>query len=710
MSEKTILQVKGMTCSSCAEGISRHLEKKGLPDVHVSYESGTVEIKDRQTWSEEKLISEINSLGYTASTFEHHHASPSGAFSLTEKLFAVCALLTLPLLLHMLLDAPLLHQPLFQFLLATPVLVIGMNHFGKSAIGSLRAGSPNMDVLIAIGSLSAYLYSVAIWQLHGNHNAPLYFETGATIITLLLLGNIIEQRSLKKTQSSIDELTQLQPLHAFLIEDAMTSNEKTREIPVQSLKVNDLVFIPQGSRIPADGIVYEGTGVVDESSMTGESLPAEKSTDDSVFAGTVLTDGSLKMIVQQSGEESLLSRMIEMVRKASKRKPSIQRFGDRVSAVFVPVVIGLALLTFCIWYFIMDRNAGEAIMSAVAVLVISCPCAMGLATPTAVSVGIGKAARQGILIKGGDTLERLSEIKTVVFDKTGTLTDGKLTISKINYHGDKELIDFLLGTLEQYSTHPVAVAISCHFSAAASIGKIRFKDIKEDKGIGIRATDSDGNTFIAGSFRIAAHLTTDDTHVVYLLKNDTLLATVDLDDSPRAGALETIAALQKEGIRTILLSGDSESRCRKLAGLLNISEVYASKLPTQKTELIREWQKEGKVAMIGDGINDAPSLAEAWIGISMGNGTQVAMQSSDLILLKSQDLRIFLKARKIAAATLKTIRQNLFWALIYNLVAIPFAAFGLLSPMIASLSMAFSDVVVIGNSLRLRFTAIFGER
>ena len=699
-----------MTCSSCAEGIARHLAKKGLPAVHVSYETGTVEITDRQAWSDEKLISEINSLGYTASANDQASSKASGGFSNTEKLFAICAVLTLPLLLHMLVDLPILHQPLLQFFLATPVIIIGMNHFGKSALGSLRNGSPNMDVLIAIGSVSAYLYSVATWQFHSGHGTPLYFETGATIITLLLLGNIIEQRSLKKTQSSIDALTRLQPQQAFLIEEAMTANERTREIPVQSLQVNDLVFIPQGGRIPADGIVYEGSGVVDESSMTGESLPAEKSADASVYAGTVLTDGSLKIIVQQSGDDSLLSRMIDMVRKASKRKPSIQRFGDRVSAVFVPVVIGLAVLTFCIWYFLLDRNAGEAIMSAVAVLVISCPCAMGLATPTAVSVGIGKAARQGILIKGGDTLERLSEIKTVVFDKTGTLTNGKLAISKINYEGDKELIDFLLGTLEQYSTHPVAVAISNHFSAAASTGKVRFKEIKEDKGIGIRASDMDGNTYLAGSYRIASHLTKDDTHVVYLLKNDILLATVDLDDAPRKGAKETIAALHEEGIRTILLSGDSESRCRKLAEQLNIREVYASKLPTQKTELIREWQKVSKVAMIGDGINDAPSLAEAWIGISMGNGTQVAMQSSDLILLKSQDLRIFLKARSIAKSTLKTIRQNLFWALIYNVVAIPFAAFGLLSPMIASLSMAFSDVVVIGNSLRLRFTTIFGER
>ena len=567
-----------------------------------------------------------------------------------------------------------------------------------------------MYVLIALGSLSAYLYSVATWLTHSNHDSPLYFETGATIITLLLLGNIIEQRSLKKTQSSIDALTRLQPQSAFLIEEALTANERTKEIPVNALRPNDLVFIPQGGSIPADGSIYEGYATVDESSMTGESLPIEKQTNDQVFAGSVITDGSLKIIVQQSGEETLLSRMIDMVRKASKRKPSIQRFGDKVSSIFVPVVIGIALLTFTIWYFLLGHEVYQAIMAAVAVLVISCPCAMGLATPTAVAVGIGKAARQGILIKGGDTLERLSEVKTVVFDKTGTLTDGKLSVTGINYLADKELVDFLLGTLEQYSTHPVAVALAAKFSDAASTGLIRFKEIKEEKGMGIRALDLEGNTYIAGSYRIASHLTRDDSHVVYLVKNDVLLATIDFDDTPRQGAAETIKALQQAGINTIMLSGDSDSRCKKLAELIGIKEYYGGQLPTQKTEFIRQLQQKEKVAMIGDGINDSPSLAESWIGISMGNGTQIAMQSADLILLRSDDLRIFLKARGIAAATLKTIRQNLFWALVYNVIAIPIAATGLLSPMLASLSMAFSDVVVIGNSLRLRFTAIFGSR
>jgi Cu+-exporting ATPase len=416
------------------------------------------------------------------------------------------------------------------------------------------------------------------------------------------------------------------------------------------------------------------------------------------------------MIVQQSGNDTLLSRMIDMVRKASQRKPSIQRFGDRVSSVFVPVVIGIAVITFVIWFFILQAPVNIALMSSVAVLVISCPCAMGLATPTAVAVGIGKAARQGILIKGGDTLERLSQTDTIVFDKTGTLTDGKLRVSKINYHAEKQLVDFLLATMEQYSTHPVAAAIVDHYSDSNVNVHLRFREILEEKGIGVKATDLNGNEYIAGSYRVASHLTNDDSHLVYLLKNSELLATADLDDFPRKGAKETVDVLKESGMRVILLSGDSESRCRKLAAQLNITEVFAQQLPDQKTALIREWQKTGKVTMVGDGINDAPSLAEAWVGVSMGSGAQVAMQSSDLVLLHHDDLRVFIKAITIAKATLTTIRQNLFWALIYNVIAIPVAATGMLSPLIASLSMAFSDVVVIGNSLRLRFTAIFGTR
>lgn len=693
-----------MTCSNCAEGIAKQLKKKGLEDVLVDFPAGKVEIKAHHNFSIEDAIGEINSLGYKASLSSdgdahHNHTSP------VSRKFFISLFFTIPLVAHMFFNWHLLHNPLFQVILATPVLIVGFLYFGKSAWGSLKTGSPNMDVLITLGSGTAYFYSLAgLILYYGTAEVSnfLFFETSATIITLLLLGNLIEQRSLRKTLAAVESLAKLQPQKARKISNAYTDEEKAFEVDASALIPNDLVLVNHGDSIPADGIIYEGNALIDESSMTGESIPSQKSVNDTVLAGTVLLEGNIKFYVQRAGGETLLSGMIDTIRKAGLRKPSIQRLGDTVSAWFVPVVVVISILTFFISWTVADLNAGKSLMSAVAVLVISCPCAMGLATPTAVAVGIGRAAKNGILIKGGDTLERLAAADIFVFDKTGTLTKGELKISKVNYHADEKFVNYLLGTLEQYSSHPVASAISAEFINTAPPADFKFHEIHEEKGLGIKATDTKGNTFFAGSFRIASHITEDDTHQVYLLRNNELLATVDLSDEARDGAKDTISELKKAGIRTVLLSGDSKTRCAILAEELEIDEIYAEVLPADKTEKIRELQKSGKVAMIGDGINDAPSLAEAWVGIGIGSGSQVAIQSADIILLKIDNLKSVLLARDLSRLTLRTIKQNLFWALIYNVVAIPIAAVGLLSPMIASLSMAFSDVVVIGNSLRLR--------
>ncbi len=699
-----------MTCNSCAQLISKHLEKKGLDVVHVDYPNGEVEIEDAKPLDENYLIEEINSLGY------HAYEKNSGANQLQKSLlssvewqFLICAIFTVPLLLHMLLPFPILHEPWFQFSLCVPVIAIGIRHFGFGAWGSVRAGMPNMDVLILLGSTTAFIYSTVGWILfHGSHMVHnyLFFETAATIITLVLMGNIIENRSLKKTTKALTALTKIQPQNANLIVQAMTANEQIEKTEAGKLHVHDLVLVNTGEQIPADGLIYWGAGTIDESAMTGESAPAEKHENDTVLAGTIVISGSIKFMVQQCGSNTILSSMIEMVKKAATRKPEIQKVGDKVSAVFVPVVILLSILTFVLSYFIADKTVQSALMSSIAVLVISCPCAMGLATPTAVAVGVGRAAANGILIKGGDILERINKIDCVVFDKTGTLTEGKLSIGAIHYYRDEELVKFLLGNLEKHSSHPIAQALAAAFGAKKNPSNIQFKEIKEEKGFGVIAIDKSGNRYSIGSAAMVKNQVHDPNHQVYVLMNGEVLAWMDFNDDPRVGAKETISYFNNLGIRTIILSGDTASKCEELAAALGIKEVHSGQLPTQKVEFIRNLQRSNKVAMLGDGINDAAALAESWVGIAMGSGTQIAMQSADVLLVKPHDLQILVKAHELAGASIRTIHQNLFWALIYNVIAIPIAGAGLLSPMIASFSMAFSDVVVIGNSLRLRIKKI----
>lgn len=706
MPEKTVLDVRGMTCSSCASGISRHLEKMGLNDIQVHFDSGEVEAYLPEGWNPERLCKEIDRLGYQSSQKGHEYAPGKWALlgSSLGFRFLFCAFFSTLLLLHMFLPWNILHQPLFQFLLCIPVMFIGWQHFGKSALGAIRSGTSNMDVLISLGSGSAFIYSCIAWfrQMDGSANGPqLYFETAATIITLLLLGNLIERRSLKSTQAGLEALIRIQPDKAHRIVDPMTDRERTETVESSQLRPNDLVLIPTGSKIPADGLVYEGTADIDTSLMTGESLLRSVGVNDSVYSGTVVSDGHLKIIVQHSGTETALSRMIDTVRSSALRKPAIQRSGDRLSAVFVPVVIGLAVITFVanLWWTGLDT--GESLLRAIAVLVISCPCAMGLATPTAVSVGIGKAARSGILVKGGDTLERLSQVSTVVFDKTGTLTEGRMQIEHIHYNGEEKVLQALIGTLEQYSSHPYAITLTNSFGHLALPADIRFRDIREEKGKGVEAITTDERCYRIGSAAFAGGTDAESTFQVFLSCNGVRLASIRFSDTVRNEAAGSIQQLHALGIHTVLLSGDRLEHCLEVASQTGIKEVYGEKLPGEKADVIRILQQKGPVAMVGDGINDSAAMAIADVGIAMGKGTSIAIKTAEVVLMNREPLSSIPVIRHLSKDTLLTIRQNLGWALAYNLVAIPMAASGLLSPLLASLSMAFSDVVVIGNSLRL---------
>ena len=708
--EKTILNVEGMTCSSCAQGVSRQLMKKGFQDVLVSLDNGEVEFLSTGGKQLQLALEEIRKLGYKASIKGDvdQPVEKSGFLRSMEFRFLFCLFFTLPVVAPMFFHGiEFLHQPLVQFLLCLPVLVTGIQVFGRSAWGAVVSRQPNMDVLISLGSISAFVYSCAGWLLYGSTEVVydyLFFETTSVIITLLLLGNLIERRSLKKTQDALGQLTKLQPRMARRIADALTPQERTEDIEAVKLRTNDLILVNTGDQVPADGLIYDGVASVDESMMTGESLPVEKSVNESVMSGTIVLSGNIKVIVKQSGNETLLSRMIDTVRKSALRKPEIQRFGDRVSAWFVPVVILLAAITFVTNRFYLDTDVSTAVLRAIAVLVISCPCAMGLATPTAVAVGIGRAASKGILVKGGDTLERLSNVNYLVFDKTGTLTEGRLTLSDIEYHDDKELVNFILGTLEQYSGHPFAVCLTAAFRHTPK-KQIHFTKVDEVPGSGILATDNDGNEYKVGSARFTG-AGNDGNHQVFLTKNGGLMAAASFEDPVRPYARRLTDFLKQKGITPVLLSGDREKVCRKVADATGISEIYPESLPDKKVEIILKLQEKGRVAMAGDGINDAAALSVSTVGIALGGGMEITRQTAEIVLIGKQELSALHNALLIATATMKTIRQNLLWALLYNAVAIPMAAMGMLSPGLSSLSMAFSDVVVIGNSLRLRYTGL----
>ncbi|MDQ3051082.1 MAG: cation-translocating P-type ATPase [Bacteroidota bacterium] len=707
MSEKTVLNVEGMTCTNCALGISRYLEKKGLKEVRVDFSSGEVAFEEVAPENRMEIVKGISKLGYKVIEPETL-AGVDAPFrwDTLEIKFTISLFFTLPLIAHMFLNIPLLHNPVFQLILCTPVFLVGMLHFGKSAWASIKTGIPNMDVLITIGSVSAYVYSIAgmyFFDAGTEVSKYLFFETAATIITLVLLGNIIEKNSVKKTTTAIRDLAALQPVMANKITIQKDLSEQIEAVSISEIKIQDPVLVNTGGAIPVDGKIYWGEATVDESALTGESLPVEKSIGETVMTGSVLLSGSIKVVTEKAGSQTVLSNIISLVKEAQHSRPEIQKLGDRVSAWFVPAVLLIALLTFLIGHFAAGWDWSTALMNAVAVLVISCPCAMGLATPTAVAVGLGKAAKAGILVKGGATLELFDNIKTAVFDKTGTLTTGKFKIAALQtYNFDEQEAINILHSLEQHSEHPIAVSIVTGLSGRKS-GWLSFEKVEEKKGIGVSASDGAGNNYMLGSYQSHQHLTNDNSHTIYLSKNNVLIATVDLRDDIKPGAAEMIRLLIQSGIQPVLLSGDNEKRCREVAGELNINTVYSNQLPHEKTAVIKALKQQGKLLMVGDGINDAPSLATADLGISFGEATKIAINSAQVIILNNSDLLAVINAIRIGKLTMTTIRQNLFWAFFYNVVAIPFAAMGYLSPMVAAFSMAFSDVIVIGNSIRLKF-------
>lgn len=700
------LLVEGMDCANCALGITKNLQKKGLEDVHVSFATGEASFLLTDKKQLPTIIEGINSIGYKVVDSKTREEN-EGKMSDIEKRFYLTLPFTIPLFFsHMLFSHDfILNNAYVQLLLCLPVFIIGMLQFGKSAFGSLKTGVPNMDVLVFIGSTSAFLYSIAgMWMYNGTHELHnfLFFETTATIISLVLLGNVFEHRSVKQTTTALKELSAIQVNTAKLV-GLQFGKEIITEIEYKNIVVGAILQVNTGDKIPVDGEIISGDASIDEAMLTGESIPVEKTTSDKVIGGTILVNGNIRMRAEAVGEDTLLSKIIELVKKAQQTKPNIQKLGDKISAIFVPVVLGISLLTFLIAYFFVHIAFRDAIMNSIAVMVISCPCAMGLATPTAVMVGIGRAAKKGILIKGGSTLEEFAKIKTIVFDKTGTLTTGDFKIKQLHIL-DTQLteveIENVVYNLEQHSSHPIAKSIVTALKEKAS--HILFNNVKEEKGLGISGSDQQNNHWQVGSYKIASQLTTNKSHAVYILKNNQLVGALDIEDELKAHVKDTITALKSNGIQPVLLSGDSKAKCEELAAGLNITSVYSEQSPEQKLNILEQLNYTQPTAMVGDGVNDAPALAKATVGVSLSNATQAAIQSAQIVLLKNNDLGQLLEAQLISKHTLITIKQNLFWAFFYNIIAIPIAAFGLLSPTIGALAMAFSDVIVIGNSIRLK--------
>jgi Cu+-exporting ATPase len=690
------LQVKGMTCSNCALTVEKYLKKEGMEAVMVDFSNDEVIFDTVDEKKIPRLIKGINKLGYTAVANPPAEGEKTG-LSKVEKYFYISLPFTFLLLLHMFVPWHVLHNPWLQLILATPVFAIGLWHFGRSGWHSLKGGIPNMDVLIILGAMAAYGYSLFGTLTEAGPDF-LFYETAASIITLVLLGNVIEHRAVAKTTSAVKALMQLQKGIALRIIES-PDGEIMERIPADAIQKGYLIQINQGDRIPVDGQVIWGEGTVDESMITGESEAIFKQKDDQIIGGTLLQSGNIRFEATAVGKQTVLAQIIDMVKRAQAEKPEIQLLADRISAVFVPVVVSIALLTFLLSYFVFDLSLQAAIIHSVAVLVISCPCAMGLATPTAVVVGIGRASKKGILIKGGRTLEAFSKLKYVVFDKTGTLTTGNFQVESLNCaEADKADVEAVIAGLESRSSHPIAASLQKAFGSTKTID---WAEIEEIEGHGITGRDLQGNDYRLGSYRWAKELTTDDQHQLYLLKNGSLWATVDLRDEIREGAKTALDALKARGLTPVMLSGDRLAKCETVAQQLGIEQVYAEKLPAEKLQIIDQLNKAGGAAMVGDGINDAPALAQARVGISLSQATQAAIQSADIVLLHGR-LSGLKDLLAIGKHTVLTIRQNLFWAFAYNVVAIPLAAFGFLSPILGAAAMAFSDVVVVGNSLRLR--------
>ncbi len=705
--------ITGMTCAACSGRIEKVLARReGVisASVNLATLQATVSFEGI---TEQDIIDTIESIGFGASV---HSDRPSGEQRESKRMlteFIISAVLTAPMLIGMVLSfvgfkgADFIHNPYFQFALATPVQFFIGRRFYKNAFLALRHGSATMDVLVAMGTSAAYLYSVYLtFFTHTAHHGGMqvYFEASAVIITLILLGRLLERRAKNRTADAIKKLIGLQAMTAFVIRDG-----RELEVPLSEVTEGDTVLVRPGEKVPVDGIILSGSTALDESTLTGESVPADKGEGDPVFGGTLNTTGAITMRATAVGADSMLSRIIRMVEQAQGSKAPIQSTADKVAAIFVPAVISIAAVTFIGWA-VASGDLEAALINAVSVLVIACPCSLGLATPTAIMVGTGLGAEKGILIKGGEALEKLQAVNAIVVDKTGTLTEGKPALTDINPVGisEQELL-CITAAAQSKSEHPLARAICNAYDGEMP----EATDFTSVTGMGVTAT-VDGKEVAVGKPDLlkSKGANVDTAAIITLEKQGKTVMAVSADgeylgclavaDRLKDTTVEAVAQLKALGAEIYMLTGDNPTTAQAVADAVGIEKVYAQVMPENKSEKVLALKHEGKtVAMIGDGINDAPALAAADVGIAMGSGTDIAIESGDVVLM-TDDLLRAAAAIRLSKRTMQKIRQNLFWAFFYNSVGIPLAAFGMLSPIIAGAAMAFSSVSVVSNSLLLK--------
>jgi len=723
--DKVEFAIIGMTCAACAARIEKGLQK--LPgvyaaNVNLATEKAVVEYNGSELTITE-MQAKVKQLGYEAHTMETGQGADrekdlrEAEISHQKKRFLLAAVLSFPLLLAMIGHSfgvfhsfsSFFMQPLVQLVLATPVQFIVGWPFYRGAYNALRNGSANMDVLVALGTSSAYFFSLAN-MFTGSQD--LYFETSAVLITLIILGKLLEARAKGQTSAAIKSLMGLQAKTARVVRES-----QELDIPIEEVVVGDILVVRPGEKVPVDGIIVEGTSTIDESMLTGESLPVDKNVGDSVVGATINKFGAFKFTATKVGKDTALAQIVRIVEEAQGSKAPIQRFADVVSGYFVPAVVVIAILTFVAWYFIFDQgNFTRALVNFTAVMVIACPCALGLATPTSIMVGTGKGAESGILIKGAEHLENAHRLTTIVLDKTGTITKGEpeaTDVIAMAGFSEKEVMQAAV-SLEKNSEHPLAQAIVKYgeeqsvaiaepeeFAAIPGHG---VKGVVEGKIVlvGTRKFMNDNGIELGAALRQKEQLEQQGKTVMLVAIDKALAGMIAVADTVKETSAQAIAELRLLGIDVWMITGDNERAAKAIGDRVGIQNVLAEVLPEHKAEKVAALKKEGRVVgMVGDGINDAPALATADVGFAIGTGTDVAIEAADITLMRG-DLMGVVAAIRLSKATMRNIKQNLFWALFYNALGIPVAAAGFLSPILAGGAMAFSSVSVVTNALRLR--------